>query len=706
MTTADPVVLAAAPSRSWLARLSGTWQGAREFYRLLLPIRFSFVTLAVLGVALLLTAQGHDAVAALAEGNATWSARANTIVRVFFAVLVALFATQTWYWSRQLLRIQFPGQPDPLRWPRAITWLPRLLGVAAFAVAFAGLAVVRSTYGSEVQDPANALLRIMIAIAIEAALFVFVVILRRRWLETSGGHQTTNQRPDATNLDPMTRRVLMLTFLLGLVFFLASTLAVQRIGRIGTMSVLLGSLGLWVSLGGALVYFGMKARIPILTWLLIFAILISPLADNHRVRTIAGTAPLPPRATIEQTFGTWYARLAAQDQRAGARPVFIVATEGGGIRAAYWTAAVLTSLSDTVPGFTDHLFAVSGVSGGSVGAATYRTLLAEQRASGGPLRPRARNALAYDALAPTIAAFTQQDFVQRFIPSGLAGAFLPDRATALEDGWEDGWHQAVGTRRFSQGFLATAGTDADRLPSLFLNGTLEETGQRIITSNVRIDNRFAGAADFFDAAGYDVRMSTGALNSARFPYVSPLGTIVRGPDTVAGRLDCGPGDPCEHIADGGYFENSGAGTAGDILQVVRAHPAYAKGMIRPYVIFVDFRGLPQLVPPSTRANELAGPIRTLLSVRSAHASAAVAELREQTRPEDRTNFTLVQKKNEVPFPLGWLLAARTRDLMDKQMGPDSAENGANVRRVAAALGVTPLPDAVWATAMRNERINQ
>ena len=58
-------------------------------------------------------------------------------------------------------------------------------------------------------------------------------------------------------------------------------------------------------------------------------------------------------------------------------PLYIVATEGGGIRAAYWTAAVLGEIQDKNPNFAAHLFAISGVSGGSLGAAVFEALLAE-----------------------------------------------------------------------------------------------------------------------------------------------------------------------------------------------------------------------------------------------------------------------------------------------------------------------------------------
>ncbi len=41
--------------------------------------------------------------------------------------------------------------------------------------------------------------------------------------------------------------------------------------------------------------------------------------------------------------------------------MIVVATEGGGIRAAYWTATVLSELHDRVPGFAEHCFAIGWV---------------------------------------------------------------------------------------------------------------------------------------------------------------------------------------------------------------------------------------------------------------------------------------------------------------------------------------------------------
>jgi hypothetical protein len=75
--------------------------------------------------------------------------------------------------------------------------------------------------------------------------------------------------------------------------------------------------------------------------------------------------------------------------------LIIVAAEGGGIRAAYWTAGILTRLVDCPPALADSLFAISAVSGGSLGAAVYVSLRAVPRVAdaarglSGPDRSRA-----------------------------------------------------------------------------------------------------------------------------------------------------------------------------------------------------------------------------------------------------------------------------------------------------------------------------
>lgn len=482
---------------------------------------------------------------------------------------------------------------------------------------------------------------------------------------------------------------------IAIVFFLASCLFVQQTGTLGSMAIVLLSMALWVSFGSILVFAATKAKVPILALLLVVALVSSRWADNHVLRTLSGTSPLvAARPTVTQAFDRWSARLAHDYPGEGPHPVFVVATEGGGIRAAYWTAAVLTALDDDIPGLRDHLFAVSGVSGGSVGAATYASLVTRQVDSHGALqrlRPAAKEMLAHDALAPTLAAMAQQDFVQRFI----AYPFLPDRARALEGGWEQAWRETIQKDdRFGQGFLTLMRGREDRMPSFFLNGTTVETGQRMIGSNCRITPaEFSDALDVFTASGLDLRVSSTAHNSARSTYISPAGTFLRNPAGYpASPYDCKPGARCEHVVDGGYFDNSGAITAAEIVQVLRRRAAQTHFPIAPYVLVIRYTPLdPPAATPERWANELLSPLRALLNSRGSRAVLAVGQLTPQT-DAPVIEFRLIQYPNTVPMPLGWLLSLHTRAAINAQMGRDAKENGPAMAQVAKLLERMALAD--------------
>ena len=331
-----------------------------------------------------------------------------------------------------------------------------------------------------------------------------------------------------------------------------------------------------------------------------------------------------------------------------------------------------------------------------MGTAAYAALVTRQVDAPGALpklRPAVQEMLAYDALAPTLAAMTQQDFVQRFI----AFPFLPDRARALEGGWERSWRAVnQGDDRFAGGFLTLLRGREDRLPSLFLNATTVETGQRIIGSNCRIEaQEFSDALDVFAATGSDLRVSTTALNSARFTYVSPAGTVRRNPlGNPQSPYACEPEARCEHVVDGGYFDNSGAITAAEIVEVIHARSRARNVTVTPYVLVIRYT--PQEPPPAEPErwiNEILSPVRTLLNTRGSRAVLAVAQLAPQTGARVLA-FDLVQYPNTVPMPLGWLLSLHTRTAIDAQMGRDAKENGTEMAAVAEALQQTALADPI------------
>lgn len=717
MSTEAVGAVAPAEPRTLGSVIARLWTAVKRLYLFLLPLRFSFIALVAIAFAFLISAQGYDIIANLAEDDPTGATPSHDGQRAGFIIGVIFLALQTWYWSRQVLHAKpAEGRPHTSEFPWLTTWLPRILGALSFLIAMGALWRVARNYG--VPQPVAELRKMAIWLAIGLIAFLLFCIGRRKVM-----HESTTEELSLSERSPVSKILLLVNIVFALALFVWATFFVQSIVVIGSAAVVILVFSLVVPIGTVLVGLGTRAGVPVLTFLMVWAVLISPFADNHVVHMMPGDPNVRPSVSV--AFDRWFERLQTEHAPGadGKYPVILVATEGGGIRAAYWTAAVLTSLTDTLPTFADHTFAISAVSGGALGATVYDALLIRRNETLAnleetdytpqvgeqySLRFRARQMLSQDALAPTLAAMMQPDLVQRFIPVPI----LPDRARALEGGWEHAWRTTIQRRSkqddntFAGGFLALMQGREAHVPSLFLNGTVVETGQRIIASNCRIDTgaygELADSIDLFGAIASDVRVSTAVDNSTRFTYVSPAGTLIRAKSGTGGSpLDCAPGARCEHVVDGGYFENSGSATIADILRVI--HRSKYASRIQPHVIFIQFRmATPPPVQSVKFANEALSPVRALLAARGSHANLAADELAEMVGPDHHTTFYLVQS-NEV-FPLGWLLADRTRNLMDEQMGPNSAQNGANVRRIAAVLNEKTIGrDKVHELAVKGEQ---
>lgn len=674
--------------------LQKVWHAVREPFVLLKPIRFVVIPLLALLAALIFSDQGQDSIRAVVEFDPRcphWGAV------LWFILWVTVLALQAWYWSRQLLRVNFPqcapaaqaADESPRRaksteelaaeYSGTQRWVPRVLGISAFLIAIGAL--IRTAYldYSGGWDYTMTVIAITIALLVVAMiLFVVFVILRRKQVGPSA--RVTSQ----SALAPATRYILRFTLLLALLFVIWTALCPLTAGVIfPSPSMLMVSAALWIGIGSWLVYWADLYRVPIFVTLLLLAIAFSFINDNHDVRKLSvddGGSNGAARKDIATTFEQWLKNLGAKYPAEANHPVYIVATEGGGIRAAYWTASVLTALQDQAPQFADHTFAISGVSGGSVGATVFAALVADgNRASAvsdcdtlntsdkqKTLRFAAQQILSYDFLAPTLASLLHADLVQRFLPIG----FIPDRAKALETGWQRGWRTHVRTASgadddfFSGSFMKMyAGRPDALIPSLFLNGTIVERGNRIIASNCIIGNDIPVSSDIINELGSDMRLSTAAHNSARFTYVSPAGSI-RNPGLI------------EHVVDGGYFENSGGQTAADLLRKLRQlHPEVSFNLVLIRYQEVKEDGSPVPPPSATRfMNEVLSPLRALLKTRGARGTLSYAEAQRMVPPANQFEFLLTQQEHGIVLPLGWLLARRTCNAIDEQIGTDVPEN--------------------------------
>jgi hypothetical protein len=702
----------------WIGR---AWRRIKTLYIFYLPLRFSALALLVLMFAFWFSDQGRDILRALSEdANDSWVGR--------FAMLIVatnMLAYGIWYWSRHLLRYRPHAratgdemrdpETEPLAedFPRATTWMPRFLGLAVFFIEIFGFIIVRvkgmSRHGW-----------VIVAWLIAFALLYFWTVVKRGRLAGMAATRfhTVNSWRD---FDATTRNVLIFTLVAEALLFVWALVDPVSWWVLGVAAVLVLTIAVWIPLGSFVIGLGEFWRFPVIGMLLlVIAPLFSCWNDNHDIR-VSGPLPAAPRPALSVAFNAWHDRMRQRPEYANPAvpiPMIIVATEGGGVRAAYWTARVLTRLQDRIPTFADHCFAISGVSGGSLGSTIFDALLVQRAERGNPagsglLQDDVHRMLKFDALSGTLAAMAQPDTLQRFLPV----PFLPDRANALERGWEHGWSDALQSNMFGAGFLATMQRHPE-LPALFLNGTMVETGERIITSNVDVRSSlmFRNAYDAFTELQRDIPISTAADMSTRFTYISPAGKI---PYTHPDRLKSGCPQPCGekekgrnpnegrkllgHVIDGGYFENSGAVTASEIVQY-----AMSSGRnVQPIVVVIDYWARSDQPPTDVRPfcvapgicgpaapleaehflDELMSPLRGVFNARGARGIQAVGDLVNSRATV--VEFRLVPRT--VELPLGWVLSDGAMATIDGAM----ANEGGNIAGEAVIRHyldrVSPLP---------------
>lgn len=700
----------------WLQQL---WWHLRDLYRELRPCRFSVIVLVIAYLIFLHVAQGTEVLRRVAEGSVA-DPRYEWVRLWLFFISLVLWAGCSWYAARVLLSFQTPGsarvaEPSPF-WDKvsqfAVTHLPRIVGIGPILIVGYGFLAASRSY--DAAAPARRWFYIFGGLCLAlAVVFYLLLILRRKMLRSDPARKL--EGADKIGGDTLTAiRVIALFSVVLLVVFTVWPVPVAQ--SLGMGTILLVAAASWVAFGSFLVFLSGLWRVPMLGLLLVVAMLCSFCNDNHFIRVS------PPRevrrADVLESFRAWYA-LAEKNYGAGVmHPLYLVATEGGGIRAAYWTATVLGGIQDANPNFAPHLFTISGVSGGSLGAAVFAALLAEPNP--GPFKEKANLILGQDFLSPTLASMLYPDLFQRFIPYPI-GYF--DRARSLEMSWERAWRDTMHNDRFADSFVALwepAPGHREWMPSLFLNGTSVEKGNRIITSNLRLTNIFLDADDAAEKlatektpatkAACNIPVSTAALMSARFTYVSPAG---RFPDGT-------------HVVDGGYFENSGATTAYEIatrLKDVCAREKIENVDIKVIMISNDPRKPP--IGPARAQSEQEGrtesvlkrgqfmgevmaPIYSLLNTRNARGTYAQKAIgREQRRfkagvieaplemelPQTSAKniFYFKLRDTRVPLPLGWMLSAAAAESMTSQLDQDDdvIQNGSTLREIIGTL--PPIP---------------
>lgn len=451
-----------------------------------------------------------------------------------------------------------------------------------------------------------------------------------------------------------------------------------------------------------------KRGIPLVGFIVAYVVVISwfGLNDSHRVFTYPAALTnkevvrsANPR--LEEMFVRWYETrpdLAAFAERP--YPVYVVAAQGGGIYAAYHTASSLGAIQDACPSFARHTFAISGVSGGSVGAAIFAGLATAAGQvpalrQGSPEcgiedRPRREWAKEFsfvrvsdrildtDFLSPVIYGLLYSDFVQLFVPLQMTKR---DRARHFELVLEESFSKVLAREQgkgrltgdppnlFVQPFIEHWRPDGDT-PALVLNTTEVKSGLRRIISPFT----FGGDdVEFLPVWQGDLRrmpLSTAAVLSARFPWITPPGWYYESAQAQTG--GSAGSQFRNELVDGGYFENSGVASALDVIRTIKAIKT-VEGKIDIQLIVLTRSHYSQ---ETFLGIEALTPVEAMLNARSARGHTAIRQAeRELVRSGDAAGRPSVQKINLVnmgyPPPLGWRLSKITGFLIEAQNGKRS-----------------------------------
>lgn len=344
---------------------------------------------------------------------------------------------------------------------------------------------------------------------------------------------------------------------------------------LGTIGVLTLAISMWatlatVILGLAPSYLGTPCLYLLLVLTLPFArtSTTSMYIKDARVPNIASDLSNDPRPTVTAHFEKWLAKF---EEYPSDRPIpiFLVVAEGGGIRAASWTSSVLQAMDTETKGkFSQHVFAYSGVSGGSVGMGFHVAGLSEKtqfRADlcGDPC------ALSDDFLSPLVARIAILD-PMRLIP------FVEERTLArdayFEKTLEHSFSAWNGETSLADSFVTNSGlSDVPNRSIVIFNTTDASTGNRVHFSNALIKS----GTDGFKALGFkylDSPTSFFLHLSARFPLVSPP-AVLRASGANSGDDVVSQPNSSLILVDGGYRENTGAE---EILAVAGELVSYRK----------------------------------------------------------------------------------------------------------------------------------
>lgn len=554
---------------------------------------------------------------------------------------------------------------------------------------------------------------ILLLLGMQQAL-VLLLIIRRKLIEAKG--ESFYQMDDAdrpfTPESPFLQRYLgllldkedrgymkfflVVSSITAIVYF-ATVFSIDFAVYIGSFPFVFIAFGVLLLLGNTVAYISVLTRFNFHVVLLLLAFIIGLFNEPHNVQLEKKKDPsrsFSKRQDIAGYLRSWVsdsARMhALNDTGVHAYPVIFSLADGGASRSGFWVAASLSYLEDRSGGkFSEHLFCLSGASGGSVGNATFYNLLRSRD----PLKQRpngdttmfhaATKYLKSDFLTFTLARMLGPDVFRHIF--GLK--FIDDRSAALAHAMET----SCGTDNFLYDSMATGlsqlVTQTDRpynhLPILCINTTRMQDGSPAVISTIKLGNaeynQRLDVLSMLDTTA-EMKLSSALVLGASFPYISPAGRFNSSFQlTQRDGTDIPVTEP-EYFVDGGYFDNSGSGVVNEMIGLIRdimdKDPFYApyRQKLQFYVLHIsnDPQWYHLLKSVNPLVNDLAAPIKTLMG---AYGTQTIVNDRRLVNYMTHTYlnkdhyipFNLYQRFDPNRYSMNWVISAHALNRMEERV---------------------------------------
>ena len=487
--------------------------------------------------------------------------------------------------------------------------------------------------------------------------------------------------------------------LIGIAVYFTTIISEPFSWLIGPFPFVLLAFGVLLGIGNIVTAVSIQANVNFHLIIFLLALLI-PGKETHYVRTTSVQSKqniFQQRQDVTEYYLRWMndSTRIASIKKDSAYNMYFVMANGGASRSGYWTASVLGILNDTTHGdFSKHLFCLSGASGGSVGNATFFSLLNEKQQlnSNLLLDTAARSFLKTDFLTYTLSRMLGPDYLKFILHTNV----FKDRAAALEEIFEHGAKKSDYTLKpvFDTGFssLITRKDIASSLPVICINVTRMQDGNPGVVSNIVIDSlRFNDRVDVLNLLepGKDVRLSTVTMLGARFPYISPAGRIDKVFQIKKDNNTIKDSTVPNYFVDGGYFDNSGAGVVQELIRAVMkinkdsAGTAFAQRAAKLRFVVLHITNSPlgesELLKVQPIKNDLAAPLITLAGAFDKQTTVNDSRLKNLLLDIDSSKgvycpINLYMDKTENPsgkpeesYAMNWFISKHTLDRMNERL---------------------------------------